>query len=394
MTLNHPETIPVTEPQPQLEKIERLPNLYRLRLPGDKPNKPTGFYYAVIKRSRKQFRRSLKTADRKLALRRLAELKNRIGNLVASDESGLSFEETAERWLAVTAHELKPRSLERRRTSLKGFSLFFRGLALRNVTKAHCERWLTERGPKLAAQTFAHELTALKRTFDYAVEQGLILGNSASHIRRRKIRQAKITIPNREQFQQLITAIRLSDGRADSQRKATPGADLIELLVYSGARLGEATALRWRDINFAGGTVTITGGEAGTKNSEARTIPMTDALRGLLTRLHEERQPTPDDEVSPIKDAKTTLRKACKRLGLAPFSHHDFRHMFATTCIEAGVDIPTVSRWLGHKDGGALAMKVYGHLRDEHSAAQIKKVSFAPVQEPANMVSLPAAATA
>jgi hypothetical protein len=31
------------------------------------------------------------------------------------------------------------------------------------------------------------------------------------------------------------------------------------------------------------------------------------------------------------------------------------------------VDIRSISKWLGHKDGGALAMKVYGHLRQEHS---------------------------
>jgi len=58
------------------------------------------------------------------------------------------------------------------------------------------------------------------------------------------------------------------------------------------------------------------------------------------------------------------------------FTHHDFRHFFATTCIESGVDIFAVSRWLGHKDGGALAMRVYGHLRQEHSFAAIKKVAF------------------
>jgi hypothetical protein len=205
-----------------LQKIETFPNLYRLLLPGDKPNKPTGFYYALVKRGGKQFRRSLKTADRKLAERRLAELKNTVGNLVGSDEAGVSFDEAAERWLALTAHELKPRSLERRRTSLKGLSPFFRGLALRNITKAHCERWLTKRGQNVAPQTFAHELSALKRTFNFAVEQGLILGNPAAHIRRRKIHQAKITIPTREQFRQLVTAIRRSDGRADSQRKAGP----------------------------------------------------------------------------------------------------------------------------------------------------------------------------
>jgi integrase len=52
------------------------------------------------------------------------------------------------------------------------------------------------------------------------------------------------------------------------------------------------------------------------------------------------------------------------------------RHLFATRCIESGVDIPTVSRWLGHVDGGALAMKTYGHLRREHSAAMAQKVKF------------------
>jgi len=52
------------------------------------------------------------------------------------------------------------------------------------------------------------------------------------------------------------------------------------------------------------------------------------------------------------------------------------RHLFATRCIESAVDIPTVSRWLGHKDGGALAMRTYGHLRDEHSQAMAAKVSF------------------
>src|ERR1041385_3250571 len=52
------------------------------------------------------------------------------------------------------------------------------------------------------------------------------------------------------------------------------------------------------------------------------------------------------------------------------------RHLFATRCIEAGVDIPTVSRWLGHVDGGALAMRTYGHLRREHSAAMAQRVTF------------------
>jgi integrase len=87
-----------------------------------------------------------------------------------------------------------------------------------------------------------------------------------------------------------------------------------------------------------------------------------------------------EDKAMPVflvNEAQKALDRAAKIVGSARIVHHDLRHLFATTCIEAGVDIPTVSRWLGHKDGGALAMKTYGHLRDEHSAAAAKKVSFA-----------------
>jgi integrase len=70
------------------------------------------------------------------------------------------------------------------------------------------------------------------------------------------------------------------------------------------------------------------------------------------------------------------MRRAAKIIGIQHISHHDLRHLFATRCIESGVDIPTVARWLGHKDGGALAMKTYGHLRNEHSLAMAQKVTF------------------
>jgi hypothetical protein len=42
------------------------------------------------------------------------------------------------------------------------------------------------------------------------------------------------------------------------------------------------------------------------------------------------------------------------------------------------MDIATVSRWLGHKDGGPLAMKTYGHSRCEHCIAQAQHVTFTP----------------
>jgi integrase len=75
-------------------------------------------------------------------------------------------------------------------------------------------------------------------------------------------------------------------------------------------------------------------------------------------------------------ECEKSLTRACKIVGTSRITHHDLRHLFATRCIEAGVDIPTVSRWLGHVDGGVLAMKAYGHLRRSHLQESAKLVTF------------------
>jgi integrase len=343
-------------------------NLYRLE--------QTGGYYALLKRGDKQFRRSLRTTDRKLADRRLAELREQVGGLVISDDARLFFGDIGRRWMDSTAHALKPSTIVRRELCLKNLSPFFAGVSIRNVQAQHCERWVQARASQIASQTMAHELNVMRAVFDYAVDHGLILINPAKKIKRRKVIHSPMTIPTREQFRRLVDTIRESDGREFSQRMAAEGADLVEFLAYSGCRLNEGISVTWADVDFQKGTITITGGERGTKNNEHRTIPMTEALRGLLQRLHDTRQPKPTDRISSNESARKSLQTACRRLGYPQFTHHDFRHFFATTCIEAGVDIPTVSRWLGHKDGGALAMRVYGHLRQDHSFSMVKRVTF------------------
>ena len=126
--------------------------------------------------------------------------------------------------------------------------------------------------------------------------------------------------------------------------------------------------------------------EFGTKNGEVRRVPMNAAMITLLRRLRAERaEEPPTTAVMKIQECQKAMDRACRELGIDRITHHDLRHFFATNCIEAGIDIPTVSRWLGHKDGGALAMRVYGHLRDHHSKAMAQKVRFAPEPPPEEM---------
>ena len=44
----------------------------------------------------------------------------------------------------------------------------------------------------------------------------------------------------------------------------------------------------------------------------------------------------------------------------------------------SGIDFMTIAKWVGHKDGGILIGKVYGHLSDEHRKLQAARMNFGP----------------
>ena len=118
------------------------------------------------------------------------------------------------------------------------------------------------------------------------------------------------------------------------------------------------------------------------KIRSAAKIPIIEPMARLLQALQDGsrrfRDPARQRQgyILGIRECQKAIDRASYKLGLKRITHHDLRHLFATACIESSVDIATVSRWLGHKDGGALAMKTYGHLRFEHSLEMAKKVTF------------------
>jgi integrase len=381
MKPNQPEPSP--EVSTALHRVAE--NLYR--------REPSGIYYAILKRDGKQIWRSLKTTDRKLAERRLAEFAGRADQLRPQNNPHIGFPQLAAQWLDTRRHTLKQSTADRIARGVKAVAPFFAGVSVRNATRRHCDDWLKRRGPALAPQTFAHELDVLRNVFKHAMDIGLRVDNPAAHIKRKPMHTRRPSVPTREQFRQLLAAIRASDGRPSKQAQARLCADLVELLAYTGCRLDEARNLRWRDVDFERDVFTVTGGEHGTKNHEQRTVPLNTALRQLLERLQSETNPQPADLIAQAKSAKMCLDSATKRLGLPHFCHHAFRHFWATTAIESGGDVPTVAKMLGHKDGGALLMKTYGHLRQEHAFAVARKINFG-TEKPANVVSLESATAA
>ena len=240
-------------------------------------NESSGGYYALVKKSGKQIRRSLKTTDRKLAERRLRDFREQLTGLdLSKDQASICFEQLAEHWFDSIKHGLKPKSALRRATCIGQLERYFKGLGVRQITRLRCDEWAQKRSPKIAASTFNQERETLISILDYGLREGVILENPALVVKRRKIGKQTILIPSKEQFKILIRTLRGLDVRY--QRAAS----LVELLAYSGLRKGEANALTWKDIDFERGSFIVTGGESGTKNHEVRVVPLFPALADYL----------------------------------------------------------------------------------------------------------------
>jgi len=330
-------------------------------------------YYAILKRTGKQIKRSLKTTDRALAGRRLSELQEKASKLSGSKNAKITFADIGKQWLQVVVASMKTSSHSRQVKIVKSLSKFFGGITVRKITKADVEKWATARSKEASARTFNYERQTFIRILDYAMRDGLIMDNPARIIKRRKQPKHKVVIPTKEQFKALIEAIR------NLKATAHEAAILCEFLAYSGCRLGEAVEMTWEDVNFDLKQFTVTGGEFGTKNNEVRTVPLFPSLEKFLLKLRNSLPQTPkhSDRIFSIQNAKTAITSACRNAGLPHFTHHHLRHFFCSNAIEAGIDFKAIAGWLGHKDGGLLVAMTYGHLRDEHSAAMARKMTFA-----------------
>jgi integrase len=234
------------------------------------------------------------------------------------------------------------------------------------------EAWKINRAPCISPRTWNIEVETLKQIFVYARDTlRIILDNPVEGLKRKKEPKAGIVIPSQQQFRALVSELR------SGHRSTGEAADLVEFLAYSGCRVAEARSVRWRDINSKLGTVLITGGQIGTKNHEARTIPLFLPLGRLVNSMKSRKAFEADGAfIFRIVNARLQIMRACERLGLPLFGHHTMRHFFCSNAIEAGCDFKVIAGWLGHKDGGVLVAMTYGHLRHEHSAAMAKRIVF------------------
>lgn len=351
----------------KLRHLDKIAQVERLRQQQHRLVEGTGLMGDLIEQHRKEY---------------LADT-----NLSESSKTGLgnSIDRLVRHWRGCFGSDIgaaKPAQITDARA--RRFANYLHGEAVfrKHNTKKHRKGY--------GAVTVNKTIELLHRVLRIGVSRGAIgavpfeldpaIGGSIRKSERRK----KLRLPSSAQMQEVFAHMRLvSDELGENQlelrdyliARASASADLAEFMAYSGARVGEASTFTWED-DLANSIIL-----RGTKSegSEDREVPKIPALRELLKQMRQRHTAAgrkPKGKVFSVMQCREALETACRKAGVDRLTHHSLRHFFATVCIESGVDIPTISRWLGHADGGVLAMQTYGHLRTEHSFAAAAKVSM------------------
>ncbi len=227
------------------------------------------------------------------------------------------------------------------------------------------------------------------------LKQILQFSNIYIKIRLPKLDKKEIKTLSKEQKEILETYI------SDHLNDITIG---ILLSLYTGLRLGEVCALKWQDIDFNLGVVTVKKTVSRVKNldkeissktkliltsakteNSIRIIPINRSLLKLLkfykmkyNKLDSNFILSSTNQFMDPRNYYNQFKKILKSCHLESFNYHSLRHTFATNCIKEGLDPKSLSEILGHSDI-KITLAFYVHPNIESKKQFINQEDFCPI---------------
>ena len=167
------------------------------------------------------------------------------------------------------------------------------------------------------------------------------------------------------------------------------------LAISTGIRIGELCALQWRDLDLEKRILTVRktmqriqcpSDTVRTKlvitdpksESSRRKIPIPDCMMNFLLKFRgkpEEYVLTGTEKPIEPRTMQYRFRTILKNANLPSVHFHALRHIFASTCIQLGFDVKTLSELLGHSSV-EITLNRYVHSSFEQKQAYMKKIHF------------------
>lgn len=248
-------------------------------------------------------------------------------------------------------------------------------------------------GKPTSKRTLQRYISALSSVFEYAIENRATEFNPCKYLKipkKAKTEQRRALSPAERKWIE------------ETPHRAQPAA---MLMMYSGLRRGEATALQWSDVDFINKTITVNKSydfksntikspktDAGTRivsvpakliryleTLERKSIyVLTTATGKMLTNSSWQTMWNSYMIDLNLKYGTTTIKRAKydprgQVITIEPFSPHCLRHTFCTIMYEAGIDVLTAKEQMGHSDE-RTTLSIYTHLDRQHKKKNISKL--------------------
>jgi len=246
----------------------------------------------------------------------------------------------------------------------------------RSVTAADVEQFRDKRLNEVSASTVFRELDRLRALLAYAKKKGLVPTNVAHEVKFPKVPRKSYDWLRSPELGPFLEGC-LGDF-----------ATIAKVAILTGLRRREVVFLQRSDIDLLNAVISVRSKPHlgfRPKSGKERSIPIDPVLRPLLVKhLAERVGPGPEAWVFPQtagarRSERTrwfalSTQAAATRAGISrKLTFHDLRRTYGAMLIEAGVDIYTVSRLLGHADV-RITQEVYAPLCGRFMAEQAAKL--------------------
>jgi integrase len=310
----------------------------------------------------------------------------RRGELGGVVRTGARFREAADEWIRYVERdrERKASTIADYRHMVGRLNEGLGQLRLEDVTPERLEAYrdsLVERG--LSNRTVNKYLIVLHGIFKRAMKVYRLPSNPVALVEKRpNKRRPGIDVLSREEVMALVC-------EAATELDGT----LYLTAAFTGLRMGELLALRWRDVDFELDAVHVrrsfTGGREDTpKSGRERTVPMAREVAQALARLSQRQNSTEDEDLvfcgklgghlSPSK-LRGRYKQALEAAELRQLRFHDLRHTFGTHAIRTA-DSREVMEWMGHQD--LKTTQLYLAFKPQRGAARRISEAFQGQDDP------------
>ena len=161
-------------------------------------------------------------------------------------------------------------------------------------------------------------------------------------------------IPNDAQLQKLLIVLQTDENRQICL--------LVQFLLMTGARRGEAVNMQYKDVSIEQKLWTIP--HTSSKSKRTRFIPLNESALEVLAQI--ERKPgdvyvfANPETGKPFVSVFKPWDRIRTNAGMPNLRMHDLRHAYASMCVNNGCTIYEVSQLLGHAD--TRVTQRYAHL--------------------------------